>query len=102
MQKCMDNKKWGHSFFGPHESFEECFTRQGLTLEKIIDPAILTREPDMSYKPCKCVYFKFMDQPDWILSNSEKFRNLKENQRDEELFMKHNIANNQFTGAPQW
>lgn len=102
MQKCLDDKKWMGSFFGPHESFEECFEKAGLTLGNIIDPYILTKEPNVSYKPCKCVYFKFMDQPDWILSSSEKFRRLKEDQKNEELFMKRNIADNQFTGALTW
>ena len=43
-----------------------------------------------------------MDQPDWIVSSSEMFRMLKEDQKNEELFMKTAIRNSQVTGIPQW
>ena len=89
-------------YWKPHETFKECYEKVGLTLEKIVDPAILAKEPNVSYKPCKCVYFKFMDQPDWIVSSSEMFRMLKEDQKNEELFMKTAIRNSQVTGIPQW
>ena len=103
LRKCMESQEWGkYGVVKPHETFKECYEKVGLTLEKIVDPAILAKEPNVSYKPCKCVYFKFMDQPDWIVSSSEMFRMLKEDQKNEELFMKRNIASSNFTGAPQW
>jgi hypothetical protein len=103
LKKCMEDQAWGpYGVTKPHETFQQCYENAGLTLGGIIDPSILTKEPNVSYKPCKCVYFKFMDQPDWILSSSEKFRRLKEDQTNEELFMKQNIASNRLTGAPQW